>query len=145
MKKNGFTLLELALVLTVIGTLVALAVPGYQYFLNRSRVAEARTVLEAIAHAELSYFRDHGSYLACAPSSATVPQGRQGTFARTAEGWSQIGIQIDGPIWYRYEVVLAADQSFQVIAKGDLDGDGRSSRIVLDGKTLTYEIHDELE
>ncbi len=142
--QRGFTLLEIAVVLIAIGTLAALAAPGFVGFLHRTRAAEAREVLEAIAHAQLSHFRDHGTYVACAPSAPAVPAGHQAAFDDRAAGWSQLGFRIDGPVWYRYEVQLR-DDSFVAIAAGDLDGDGQPSRFELDGATLTYRIQDELE
>jgi len=142
--QRGFTLLEIAVVLIAIGTLAAMAAPGFVGFLHRTRAAEAREVLEAIAHAQLSYFRDHGAYVACAPSAPAVPAGHQAAFDERVAGWSELGFRVDGPVWYRYEVQLRAG-SFVAIATGDLDADGQASRFELDGATLTYHIVDELE
>lgn len=46
--KKGFTLIELLMVIVIIGTLSAFAVPQYKRALERSRVSEALTMLRAI-------------------------------------------------------------------------------------------------
>jgi hypothetical protein len=115
-----------------------------QTFLLRGRAAEARAVLEAIANAELGHFRDHGRFLACAPSADEPPRGVPGRFDAARAGWTELGVRIDGPVRFRYEVVVAG-ASFHAIASGDLDGDGRDSRFVMRGKDLAVAVEDELE
>lgn len=46
--RAGFTLLELLVVVLILGILVAIAVPNYRRSLERTRVAESRTLLRAI-------------------------------------------------------------------------------------------------
>jgi prepilin-type N-terminal cleavage/methylation domain-containing protein len=140
----GFTLLELAVVLLVIGTLAILATPGLRHVLARSRTAEARTLLEAIAHAELGHRRDHGAFIACEPSADAVPRGAQVRFNSAAPGWAALGVEIDGPVWYRYAVVLDGDD-FVAVAEGDQDADGTTARFELGSATLQLRAKDELE
>ena len=146
MKSKGFTLIELLLVVAVIGILVTLAVPGYQGIVYRSRAAEARMMLPAIANAELAYFRDHGKYLAAAYSTAdgTVPRAAT-AFDVTRPGWKELGLRVDGPVRYRYSVSLASNGVFTAVANGDLDGDGKDSTFELHGETLSLTVQDELE
>lgn len=56
MKNKGFTLIELLVVVLIIGILSAIAVPKYQLAVEKSRAAEAFTILKAIKQAEDVYF-----------------------------------------------------------------------------------------
>jgi len=141
---HGFTLIELAMVLAIMSLLVMVTVPAYQGILLRSRAVEARGMLEAVADAELRYYRDHGRYLECPPSSTTVPRGVTVAFDPEAPGWKELGVNLGAAVRYRYEVAVDGD-SFTVTAQGDLDGDGKASRFALHGKTLPLTVQDERE
>ena len=145
MRRRGFTLIELAMVLSVMGLLVALSVPGYRSIVLRSRSQEARMALEGIADAELRYFRDHGRFVACAPMPAgEIPRGTTALFDAKAPGWRELAFHMEGRVRYRYEVALEG-KSFRAVARGDLDGDGKASTFTLRGDTMQLAIEDELE
>ncbi|MBR4355413.1 MAG: prepilin-type N-terminal cleavage/methylation domain-containing protein [Elusimicrobiaceae bacterium] len=46
--KNGFTLIEILVAVLIMGILVAMAVPTYEKAIEKSRIAEARTMLKRI-------------------------------------------------------------------------------------------------
>jgi len=60
---GGFTLVELAIVLTIIGILMTVAVVTYQHFANKARFTQAQTALKHLQKTELIYFTEHDRYI----------------------------------------------------------------------------------
>jgi len=58
----GFTLIEIALVLVLIGILAAMAVSTYRMMTNKARITQAKTVLGHLTRTETIYFSDHDRY-----------------------------------------------------------------------------------
>jgi type IV pilus assembly protein PilE len=71
---KGFTLIELMIVVVVIGILSAIAVPGYNYYIMRSKRAAARTAIQNTAQAEERYFTQNNGYWSFAAGS-TISNG----------------------------------------------------------------------
>jgi prepilin-type N-terminal cleavage/methylation domain-containing protein len=59
---NGFTLIELMVVVIIIGVLAAVAVPMYTRTIKNSRTTEATARLSAIMKASKLYYLQHGSW-----------------------------------------------------------------------------------
>jgi type IV pilus assembly protein PilA len=58
----GFTLLEILVTLTIIGILVAIAVPSYLGYQRNAKEATAESNLRAALPAVEAYYQDHASY-----------------------------------------------------------------------------------
>ena len=59
--QNGFTLVELMIVTAIIGILVSVALPAYQFYANRARFAEAMLPIDdfknmIVVHAQMGRF-----------------------------------------------------------------------------------------
>ena len=61
-RNNGFSLIELMVVVAIMGILASIAVPQFQKFQSRTRQSEAKNSLSAIFTAEKSFFVEWTNY-----------------------------------------------------------------------------------
>lgn len=59
---RGFTIIELALVLTITGILLTLSIVTYQHFANQARFTQAKTALKHLQRTQTIYFTEFGQY-----------------------------------------------------------------------------------
>jgi len=60
---RGFTLIELMITVSIIGIMMAIAIPNYQKYQAHSKQSEAKTNLASIGTAALAYRAEHDTYL----------------------------------------------------------------------------------
>ncbi|HYW92082.1 MAG TPA: pilin [Gammaproteobacteria bacterium] len=60
--QQGFTLIELMIVVAIIGILAAIAIPQYQNYVARSQVSEAPTLIDGAKTTIESYIAQNGSF-----------------------------------------------------------------------------------
>lgn len=84
-KEDGFSLIELLIVLAIMGILVAVAIPAYTESIQRSNRAEAKSELVQVAAEQERFFSSTNSYSTDATPLATpVVAGRDRT---STSGW----------------------------------------------------------
>ncbi|UZP75405.1 pilin [Candidatus Paraluminiphilus aquimaris] len=76
--QKGFTLIELMIVVAIIGILAAVALPAYNDYTARARVAEAASVAQGYKTAFAEYYATYGSW------PATLAAANMATIATTA-------------------------------------------------------------
>lgn len=72
-KTQGFTLIELMIVVAVIGILAAIAYPSYQEHVNKSKRADAQASLMELSHFMERYYTANGRYNKSDGSAPDLP------------------------------------------------------------------------
>jgi len=72
-KQEGFTLIELMIVVAIIGILAAIAIPNFLQYQLKSRQSEAKTNLQAIKTSEVSFQAERGCYVGVTAEGVTAP------------------------------------------------------------------------
>jgi type IV pilus assembly protein PilE len=62
MKRNGFTLIEVMIVVAIVGILAAVALPSYTGYVNRGKITEAMAALADYSIKMEQYFQDNRNY-----------------------------------------------------------------------------------
>lgn len=79
-KAQGFSLIEIMIVVTVVGILSAITIPAYGSYVKKSRRSEATTALLDTQRAYESYFLQNSTYLG-ANTSVTLPTTTNYTYS----------------------------------------------------------------
>ena len=162
--KNGFTLIELMIVVAIIGILAAVAIPAFMKYIRRSKTVEATMNVRKLFDASVSYFEaEHadktGNPIAkqfpgsvgpspggAMPSSTGPCCGNTGDKCKpsptnfTADSWSALNFSVDDPFYFVYNYVSAGTETsanFQAWAFGDLDCDGIASTYERSGSVMS--------
>jgi type IV pilus assembly protein PilA len=69
-KQEGFTLIELMIVVAIIGILAAIAIPNFMEYQRKSRTSEAKTNTMSIKTAQMTFQGERG----CFADAAVMPQ-----------------------------------------------------------------------
>jgi prepilin-type N-terminal cleavage/methylation domain-containing protein len=116
---DGFTLVELMVVVAILGVLASVAVVAFRKYALRARVSEAYGMLGMIRMRQESYRSEFSQY--CDVSSASH-NGTEGSISSTwpssAPGptptdwytslpaeWTQLGVRPSGSVYFRYDTV----------------------------------------
>lgn len=149
--RAGLSLLETATVISVVGMLLAVALPTLGKTVRPSKLTEASEQLDSLVRATAAYYAEprldaHGELTHCLPPPAgPTPETPSVSpisvdFPAGAEGWKALGFATSVPLRFRYAYMPAVwgcerDRSWNVPgpllvrfrAEGDLDGDGAYS------------------
>ena len=119
MKPQGFTLIELMIVILIIGILAAIAYPAYQEHVTRARRSDGQTALLDLASRMERYYSERNTY-----QTATIGTGNAATdvldTTTSPEGWYALTITNQTPTSYSIQAVpqnaqATADQLCQTL------------------------------
>jgi type IV pilus assembly protein PilA len=107
-KREGFTLIELMIVVAIIGILAAIAIPNFLRFQLRSKAGEGKVNLAAIRTAEEGYFAEFSTYVEASTPSPVDPS----VLDVAKNGWTdnggfdEMGWGPEGDVYYTYGVAV---------------------------------------
>ncbi len=90
-RMTGVTLIELMIVIIVVATLAAIAVPSYRQYVLRSHRVEAKTALLNLAAAQEKFYLVNNDYAESGELTPAPPAGL-GLSGTTERGWYTVAI-----------------------------------------------------
>jgi len=156
MKKNGFTLIELMIVVAIASFLAMIAVPNFMRFLAKAKRAEAYMNLHTIYAAQKAHFAEHGSYSPVLNGEGGIgwkPEGYKGG-GKNEKFYYTYGFPgAEGKNYFTGKLETSssslsnakADKNgFIAVAACDIDGDGKPDVITIDQDNSINLIEDDL-
>lgn len=135
-KKYGFSLIELMIVIVIIGILAAISVPQYQNYIRKSRTSEATSNINSIALYQEQYFSENNAYLSLNVNPSGIPNASDpgGTlqFDGSEPTWTELGSVLpDGtPLRFQYETLAG---QFDAAGTGSAQGNDPDDDFAYDG------------
>lgn len=125
---NGFTLIELMIVVVVVGILAAIAYPSYQEYVNRSKRADAKNALLEIASRQERFYFDNNTYTTDLTGDGSLNYG-----TTSPDGYYTLSVAAgpSGSIASSYEITATPAAPFNDADCGNLSLDSRGQQ----GKT----------
>ncbi len=141
-RSQGFTLVELMMVVSILGALATVAITEFTRVQLRSKSAERATIMEAVANAvnDVVMMRDGvadrvpGFAFVGGPNPIGAPTTTKRPWAWGQPGWTMLPMIVKGNAYYSYSFVAldpvprGTSVTLVVVAEGDLDGDTQISR-----------------
>ena len=153
MKKKGFTLIELMIVVAIIGILAAVAIPAFLKYIKRSKTSEAPLQLKAITDGAVAYFDDEhyntsgdpvprqfpdtaNANPSATPCNGGTPQYKADPSIWEVANWKALKFGVVKPHYFQYQFYAngtATSSVYTAFAWANLDCDGTTSEYKTNG------------
>lgn len=158
MKRSGFTLIELMVVVAIIGLLAVIAIPSFTGYIAKAKRAEAYINLSSLYAAEKAYWAEHGTYTTNISGPGGLgwkPDGYKGGgekerfnytygFGNGVEGMNYFTGKLQAPA-SALSAGHANKDGFMIVAAADIDGDGKLDVIGIDHTNAIIILQDDLQ
>lgn len=115
--QQGFTLIELMIVVAIIGILAAVALPAYQDYTKRARVSEALSLMSGAKASVTEYYSTNNTWPGSNASAGLAP-------ATSISGGSVLSVTVNGS-----KITAAVRSNIQSGAKVVLKGTATSGGV----------------
>ena len=138
-KQEGFTLIELMIVVAIIGILAAIAIPNFMQYQAKSKQSEAKTNLGGIYTSQVAYFGEANAF-----SNNFTTIGFQvastGTqrYTFTLGGTALLAQNNTGCVTYTTAGVSTTPPAFTALATGNIDGDAYCDIWTIDNTKILF-------
>jgi type IV pilus assembly protein PilA len=125
MKGNqGFTLIELMIVVAIIGILAAIAIPNFMTYQAKARQSEAKVGLGGMFTAATAYFAEQGTFVATPAAVGYLPTGTpRYTFSYNSTAVNAGSTAAACPAAAPNALAVATANAFTGAASGNVDGE----------------------
>ncbi len=148
MKRPGFNLLELMIVIAIIAFLSMIVVPQVTKMLAKAKRAEAYMVLRSLYLAQKTYGLEHGSYTNKLSGAESIQWKPEGALQYTYGFPGSEGVNyFTGALKTSAEHLQRATISpngFIIVAAGDIDNDGQADILTIDQNGVIAIVQDDL-
>lgn len=153
MRRTGFTLIELMIVVAIVSFLALVSVPSFKRYIARAKRTEAYMNLAAIYTAEKLYWAEHGSYSADLGTLGFKPEGYSGGGATEHFLYTYGFPGAEGTHFFTGKLCCAShflhkahatQNSFLVLAAADILGSGKPDVVGINEKHEMIVLQDGL-
>ena len=114
-KQQGFTLIELMIVVAIIGVLSAIAIPAYKNYVTKSEASSALATLKALVTPTELYIQENGDIKANSAVSAA------GT-TQKANSLGDITFSATNTLQFKFNTTSSLDQEYLTLERDDNSG-----------------------